>query len=46
MTAQHTPRIRGVRTIGVPVTDQDPAIAFYVGTLCNGLEIVHDAPQQ
>jgi lactoylglutathione lyase len=25
--------ITGVRTIGVPVTDQDRAVEFYVGTL-------------
>ncbi len=25
--------ITGVRTIGVPVTDQDRAVDFYVGTL-------------
>jgi lactoylglutathione lyase len=28
-----TARISGVRTIGVPVTDQDKALDFYVGTL-------------
>jgi lactoylglutathione lyase len=26
-------RITGVRTVGVPVTDQDRALEFYVGTL-------------
>ena len=26
-------KITGVRTVGVPVTDQDRAIGFYVGTL-------------
>ncbi|MEV1169748.1 VOC family protein [Nonomuraea sp. NPDC049784] len=34
--------ITGVRTIGVPVTDQDRAVEFYVGTL--GLEKRLDAP--
>ena len=28
-----TSRITGVRTIGVPVTDQEKALAFYTGTL-------------
>ncbi len=28
-----TARINGVRTIGVPVTNQDKALDFYVGTL-------------
>jgi lactoylglutathione lyase len=28
-----TTRINGVRTIGVPVTDQDKAVDFYTGTL-------------
>jgi lactoylglutathione lyase len=28
-----TTRITGVRTIGVPVTDQDKALEFYTGTL-------------
>ncbi|WP_433278889.1 VOC family protein [Pseudonocardia xinjiangensis] len=28
-----TSRISGIRTIGVPVTDQDKAVDFYVGTL-------------
>ena len=28
-----TTRITGVRTVGVPVTDQDRALEFYVGTL-------------
>lgn len=35
-------RITGVRTIGVPVTDQDKALEFYVGTL--GFEKQLDAP--
>jgi lactoylglutathione lyase len=34
--------ITGVRTIGVPVTDQDRALAFYVGRL--GFEKRLDAP--
>jgi lactoylglutathione lyase len=36
--------ITGVRTIGVPVTDQDRAIEFYVGTL--GLEKRLDVPAE
>jgi lactoylglutathione lyase len=35
-------RITGVRTVGVPVRDQDRALDFYVGTL--GLRKVMDAP--
>ncbi|WP_431915928.1 VOC family protein [Nonomuraea jabiensis] len=34
--------VTGVRTVGVPVTDQDRAVEFYVGTL--GLEKRLDAP--
>jgi lactoylglutathione lyase len=34
--------ITGVRTVGVPVTDQDRAVEFYVGTL--GLDKRLDAP--
>src|SRR4051794_4284565 len=34
--------ITGVRTIGVPVTDQDRALAFYLGKL--GFERRLDAP--
>jgi catechol 2,3-dioxygenase-like lactoylglutathione lyase family enzyme len=30
---QPASRIGGIRTIGVPVTDQDEALGFYVGTL-------------
>jgi lactoylglutathione lyase len=42
MSAQtHTP-ITDVRTVGVPVTDQDRALAFYVGHL--GLEKRLDSP--
>lgn len=36
--------ITGVRTIGVPVTDQDRAIEFYVGTL--GLDKRMDVPAE
>ncbi|MEU4601681.1 VOC family protein [Kribbella sp. NPDC023972] len=32
----------GIRTIGVPVRDQDRAVAFYAATL--GFELVMDAP--
>jgi lactoylglutathione lyase len=35
-------RITGVRTVGVPVTDQDRAVEFYVATL--GLEKRLDVP--
>ena len=34
--------VTGVRTVGVPVTDQDRAVEFYVGTL--GLDKRLDAP--
>jgi lactoylglutathione lyase len=34
--------ITGVRTVGVPVTDQDRAVEFYVGTL--GFQTLLDAP--
>jgi lactoylglutathione lyase len=34
--------ITGVRTVGIPVTDQDRAVDFYVGTL--GMEKRLDAP--
>jgi lactoylglutathione lyase len=33
MTEQTKTRITGVRTVGVPVTDQDRALTFYVQTL-------------
>ncbi len=36
--------ITGVRTIGVPVTDQDRAVEFYVGTL--GLDKRLDVPAE
>lgn len=42
MNGQTTPTITGVITIGVPITDQDRALAFYVETL--GLEKRRDAP--
>jgi catechol 2,3-dioxygenase-like lactoylglutathione lyase family enzyme len=37
-----TTRITGVGTVGVPVTDQDRALEFYVGTL--GFEVRRDLP--
>lgn len=36
------PPISGVHTVGVPVTDQERAVAFYVGTL--GFETRLDVP--
>ncbi|HEX3923344.1 MAG TPA: hypothetical protein VHY31_13735 [Streptosporangiaceae bacterium] len=33
MNDQATTRITGLRTVAVPVTDQDRAVAFYVGRL-------------
>ncbi len=33
MTEQATTHINGLRTVGVPVADQDRALAFYTGTL-------------
>lgn len=33
MSAESVPRILDVRTVGVPVTDQDRALDFYVGKL-------------
>ncbi|HEY2947045.1 MAG TPA: VOC family protein [Micromonosporaceae bacterium] len=36
--------ITGIRTVGVPVTDQDRAVEFYVGVL--GLEKRLDAPAE
>ena len=42
MTEQTRTRITQLRTIGVPVTDQDRALDFYAGTL--GLEKRLDAP--
>jgi lactoylglutathione lyase len=35
-------KITGMRTVGVPVTDQDRALRFYTGTL--GLDLQVDAP--
>ena len=43
MTEQQTAgRIRGIHTIGVPVADQDRALAFYTGPL--GFETRMDMP--
>ncbi|MGH3712707.1 MAG: VOC family protein [Micromonosporaceae bacterium] len=42
MTEQGKARVVGVHTVGVPVTDQDRAVEFYVDTL--GLEKQMDAP--
>ena len=42
MTETQAARISGVYTVGVPVTDQDRAIEFYVDTL--GLEKRLDVP--
>jgi lactoylglutathione lyase len=42
MSHHEGPQITGVRTVGVPVTDQDQALNFYVGTL--GLEKRVDMP--
>jgi lactoylglutathione lyase len=36
------PAITGIHTIGVPVSDQDKALAFYTGTL--GLRVRLDVP--
>ncbi|MEV0612083.1 DUF1905 domain-containing protein [Nonomuraea sp. NPDC050404] len=33
MNEQTQPRVTGIRTIGVPVADQERALGFYVGTL-------------
>lgn len=35
-------KITGIRTVGVPVTDQDRALEYYTGTL--GLDVQMDAP--
>jgi lactoylglutathione lyase len=40
--AMGTPAITGVRTVGIPVTDQDRALAFYVDAL--GFEVRLDLP--
>jgi lactoylglutathione lyase len=42
MNEETTRRITGVYTVGVPVTDQDRALAFYVDTL--GLDKRTDVP--
>jgi catechol 2,3-dioxygenase-like lactoylglutathione lyase family enzyme len=42
MTRPEDSQITGVRTVGVPVTDQEQALNFYVGTL--GLEKRIDMP--
>jgi lactoylglutathione lyase len=42
MTSETRPAINDVRTIGVPVTDQDRALDFYLNTL--GFEKRMDAP--
>jgi lactoylglutathione lyase len=41
MSPETTSTIQAVRTVGIPVTDQDRALDFYVGTL--GLEKRMDA---
>ncbi len=42
MTEQTKVHINGVRTVGVPVRDQDRALEFYMNTL--GFEKLMDAP--
>jgi lactoylglutathione lyase len=42
MSKHEGPQITGVHTVGVPVTDQDQALDFYVGTL--GLDKRVDVP--
>jgi catechol 2,3-dioxygenase-like lactoylglutathione lyase family enzyme len=42
MSKNEGPQITGMRTVGVPVTDQDQALNFYVGTL--GLDQRVDKP--
>ncbi|MDF5754296.1 VOC family protein [Spongiactinospora sp. TRM90649] len=42
MSEHDGPRVTGVHTVGVPVTDQDRAVGFYTGTL--GMEKRADAP--
>jgi catechol 2,3-dioxygenase-like lactoylglutathione lyase family enzyme len=42
MDEQSAARVTAVRTVGIPVTDQDRALDFYVGVL--GLEKRMDAP--
>lgn len=45
MSEQVSSRIRGIHTIGVPVTDQDAALEFYVGTLGFEKRMDTDIPQ-
>jgi lactoylglutathione lyase len=42
MSGERRTRITAIRTVGIPVRDQDRALDFYVGTL--GLEKRMDAP--
>lgn len=42
MTEQTEARINGVRTVGIPVNDQDQAVTFYTQTL--GFEKLVDVP--
>ena len=42
MPSPETPAITGVHTVGIPVTDQARAVAFYVETL--GFEVRLDQP--
>nr|WP_042178212.1 VOC family protein [Kibdelosporangium sp. MJ126-NF4]CEL13049.1 hypothetical protein [Kibdelosporangium sp. MJ126-NF4]CTQ98736.1 hypothetical protein [Kibdelosporangium sp. MJ126-NF4] len=42
MTNQQQARLDAVRTVGIPVSDQDRALEFYVGVL--GFEKLMDAP--
>lgn len=42
MTGMTSTGIGTIRTVGIPVTDQDRALAFYTGTL--GFDPVVDAP--
>ncbi|MGH3367762.1 MAG: VOC family protein [Nocardioidaceae bacterium] len=42
MTEQTTARIEAVRTVGIPVGDQDRALQFYAQTL--GFDTLMDAP--
>lgn len=42
MTEQTKAHINGVRTVGIPVRDQDRALEFYMNTL--GFEKLMDAP--
>ncbi|ALG08236.1 VOC family protein [Kibdelosporangium phytohabitans] len=42
MTNQQKARIDAIRTVGIPVSDQDRALEFYIGVL--GFEKLMDAP--